>query len=187
YEQKTFLREKGLAPAAMKEIHPLGKAPMIKDGEQVIIESGAIVEYIIDRYGNGKLAASVDSPDYGRYLQWLHYAEGSAMADMLGELRVRRVLGDKTADSKVLQDIAARTEAMRQYVDSELALHPFLAGSHFTAADIMMEFNFAFMARMPKISLAGYPHIVAWLQRVRGRPAYQRMIAVAAPQVPLPG
>ncbi len=183
YQQQTFMRDKGMAPAAMKAVHPLGKAPILSDDDVVIMESGAIVEYIVNRYGKGRLAPAVSSADYPMYLQWLHYAEGSAMADLLAEVRVRRLAGPEGANTPAVQMLVERNTNALKYIDSVLAQTPYLAGSEFSAADIMMEFNFSFMDRLPKIDITPYPHIVAWLQRVRARPAYQRMVAVAAPKV----
>jgi len=183
YQQQTFMRDKGLAPAAMKAVHPLGKAPILSDDDVVIMESGAIVEYIVNRYGNGRLAPAVASPEYPLYLQWVHTAEGSMMADLLAEVRVRRLTGPEGADKPAVQMLVERNTNMLKYIDSVLAQTPYLAGREFSAADIMMEFNFSFMDRLPKIDITPYPHVIAWLQRVRARPAYQRMVAVAAPKV----
>lgn len=182
YEQQTFMRDQGMAPAAMKAIHPLGKAPLIRDGEQVVMESGAIIEYILARYGDGKLRPSVTSTAFPHYLEWLHYAEGSLMSALLREFMVRRMLGEKAAESPMALGLAARTHDMMAVIDGELATAPYFAGSEFTAADIMMEFCFSFLDRYMKQSVNAYPHIEAWLQRVRARPAYQRTMAKAAPQ-----
>jgi glutathione S-transferase len=107
------------------------------------------------------------------------------MSDLLGELRVKRVLGEQAETHPAWRGINTRNLAMLQYADDELGKHPYIAGAEFTAADIMLEFNFSFMVRMPTVDFSGYKNIQAWLQRVRARPAYQRMTAVAAPQVPL--
>ena len=183
YEQETFMRDQGMAPAAMKAIHPLGKAPLIRDGEQVVMESGAIVEYILARYGNGKLRPDVASAAFPHYLEWLHYAEGSLMSALLREFMVNRMLGDKTAESPVSKGLASRTHDILAVIDGELAKAPYFAGRDFTAADIMMEFCFSFMHRYAKQSVTSYRHLEAWLERVRSRPAYQRTMATAAPQV----
>ncbi len=183
YEQKTFLRDQGMAPAEMKAIHPRGKAPLIRDGEQAIMESGAIVEYILQRYGNGRLVPPVASADYVHYLEFMHFAEGSLMSGLLNEFMLRMIGGDKAEESPGVQGLAARNHATLTFLDNTLAKAPYFAGSEFTAADIMMEFCFIFKQRYMKQDLSAYPHIAAWLERVHARPAYQRMMAVAAPQV----
>jgi len=182
YEQQTFMRDQGMAPAELKEIHPRGKAPLIRDGEQVVMESGAIIEYILARHGDGKLRPAVSSPAFPHYLEWLHFAEGSAMSTLLGEFMVHRVLGDSAANSPIVPMLAARTQALLAFIDGELAKSPYFAGSEFTAADIMMEFCFSFIHRYAQQSIAAYPHIEAWVQRVHARPAYQRAMATAAPK-----
>ena len=182
YEQQNFMRDQGMAPAAMKAIHPRGKAPLIRDGEQVVMESGAIIEYILARHGNGKLRPDVASPAFAHYLEWMHFAEGSAMSTLLGEFMVHRVLGDAAANSPVVPMLVARTQALLAFIDGELAKSPYFAGSEFTAADIMMEYCFGFLRNYAKQSIAAYPHIEAWLEKVRARPAYQRAMAVAAPK-----
>lgn len=182
YDLKIFMRENRAAPKEMQAIHPLGTAPLIRDGEQVIMESGAIVEYIVNRYGSGKLAPSVQSRDYADYLQWLHYAEGSAMSALLREYVVGMIV---PADSPMAQSGAVRHARMFNFIEQRLGAQPYLAGSEFTAADIMMEFCLAFVERVGKKTLDDYPHSRVWLGRIRARPAYQRMLAVAAPKVRL--
>jgi glutathione S-transferase len=178
YEQQTFMREQGAAPSAMFEIHPMGMAPLIKDGDQVIMESGAIIEYIINRHGGGRLAPPISSPDYARYLQWLHFAEGSAMNRLLQTF----IVGLVAQGTPMAENVAGRSARMLSFIDRELGTRPYFAGADFTAADIMMEFCFSFLERYAKQSTDTYPQIAAWLTRVRARPAYQRAMAVAAPK-----
>lgn len=181
YEQVTFMREQGLSPANLKEIHPLGRAPVIRDGELTLMESGAICEWLVTRYGNGKLAPALTSDDYGRYLQWLHFAEGSAMSGLLAEFMLGMVPGEAAAERAAM--MAKRNQDVWQYLDQELARSPYFAGDQFSAADIMMEFCFAFAERIQLTALAPYKHLIAWLERVRARPAYQKAMSNAAPKV----
>jgi glutathione S-transferase len=182
YEQVTYLRDKGLAPAAYRAIHALGHAPVIRDGDQVLMESGAIVEWLVGRYGNGSLVPARGGSDYALYLQWLHFAEGSAMSGLLSELgsMLENTGREPTPRQRMWQQ---RNGAMLQYIDDELGQRPYFAGAEFSAADIMMEFVFSFIERYQGRSLDDHAHIAAWLRRVRERPAYQRMAAAAAPQV----
>jgi glutathione S-transferase len=179
YEQQTFMRENGVAPAAMSKIHPMGIAPLIKDGDQVIMESGAIVDYLIRRYGNGKLAPAVSSPEHVRYLEWLHFAEGSAMHRLVHALTVDRL----AKDPSITQGASMRKKRMLDFIDQHLGANAYLVGSEFSGADVMMEFCFSFMERYAKENMDAYPNIAAWLKRVRARPAYQRAMQAAAPKV----
>ncbi|MGE5617212.1 MAG: glutathione S-transferase family protein [Bacillota bacterium] len=182
YRLEFFQREpNGAAPAAMKEVHPLGKAPVIRDGNLVLAESGAIVEYIVHRHGAGRLAVAADSPAYARYLYWMHFAEGSLMTLMLNALVLSRV--PEAAQSPVKQRIDGRVKGMLAFVDGELASGDHFAGSEFTAADVMMAFPFTTMRRFLSYDLAPYASIAAYLERIEARPAYRRAIALAGPDV----
>jgi glutathione S-transferase len=182
YKLELHLREpNGAAPEALKAIHPLGKAPIIRDGDVVLAESGAIVEYIVNRHAGGRLAVAADAPSYARYLYWIHFAEGSLMSLMIVALVLTRMPdGDKTpAGSRVL----ARMKHMLSFVDAKLADGPYFVGPEFTAADVMMTFTFTTMRHFLDYDLAPYPHIVAYLKRIEARPAYQKAMAVAGPKV----
>lgn len=179
YEMQTFLREKGAAPAAMQNIHPIGTAPLLRDGELVIMESGAIIEYIINRYSNGRLIPASSSADYVLYLEWLHFAEGALMSNLLRSFIVSMV----AKDSPMVQMGAARHTRMFTLIDQHLSKRGYFAGDEFTASDIMIEFCFSFLQRFAKQNIDSYTNIAAWLQTVRARPAYQRMTAVAGPKV----
>jgi glutathione S-transferase len=181
YKLEQVTREtSGLAPAAFRDIHPLGKAPVIHDGDTVLIESGAIIEYIIQRYGQGRFAVPVASPDYARYLQWFHFAEGSAMLQFLAYLRMRRLTdGDETAPL-----FAWARETNTRYLhlmNDALAARPYYAGEAFTAADIMMVFVVHFLKHWAKLDLSPYPNFEPYLDRIGQRPAYQKAMAIANP------
>src|SRR5690606_8713752 len=180
YEQKTFLRNDY---AGLRDIHPLGKAPVIRDGGQVVFESGAIVEHLLRRYGKGRLHPVADSLEGLRYLEFMHFAEGSAMPALVNVFLLRRALGDQAESNPMLQAMLPRADAMLNYLDAELTARPYFAGAEFTAADIMMEFCLTFQERVASPDWATtHPHIHAWLQRLRARPAYQRMLKVATPK-----
>ncbi len=186
YEQVTHLRERGMAPLAFRDIHPLGRAPVVKLGEQVMMESGAICDFLVHLYGEGQLCPERSSPDYPRYLEWMHFAEGSCMSGLLIELIGSSIAEDPQNNERVAA-AAQRNSAMLRHIEDELSGRPYFAGEHFSAADIMMEFNFSFLERYANRDCSGYPHIQTWLQRVRERPAYQRAMNTAGPQEWPPG
>ena len=182
YALELHLRQpNGAAPDALKAVHPLGKAPIIRDGDAVLAESGAIVEYIVNRHAGGRLAVQPDAAAYARYLYWLHFAEGSLMSLMIVALVLTRVPdGDKTpAGIRVL----ARVKQMLAFVDAELADGPWFVGAEFTAADVMMTFTFTTVRHFLDYDLTPYSNIVAYLQRIEARPAYRKAMALAGPKV----
>ena len=182
YALELHLRQpNGAAPDALKAVHPLGKAPIIRDGDTVLAESGAIVEYIVNRHAGGRLAVQPDAGAYARYLYWLHFAEGSLMSLMIVALVLTRVPdGDKTpAGIRVL----ARVKQMLAFVDAELADGPWFVGAEFTAADVMMTFTFTTVRHFLDYDLTPYSNIVAYLQRIEARPAYRKAMALAGPKV----
>ncbi len=171
----------GAAPDALKAIHPLGKAPIIRDGDTVLAESGAIVEYLVNRHAGGRLAVPPSAPGYARYLYWLHFAEGSLMTLMIVALVLSRMPDGRTspAGTRVL----ARMQQMLSFVDAELGATPWFAGSEFTAADVMMTFAFTTMRHFLEYDLAPYANILAYLARIEARPAYRTAMALAGPKV----
>jgi glutathione S-transferase len=182
YQLEMFQREpSGAAPKPMKEIHALGKAPVIRDGDTVLAESGAIVEYIVQRYGGGRLAVPPQAPEYSRYVYWLHFAEGSLMSLLLIALVLSRVAEAK--DSPVRTRIMDRVKQMFAFVDAELAGRPYFAGREFTAADVMMVFPFTTLGNFLDYDLAPYANILAYLKRIESRPAYQKAMALAGEKV----
>ncbi len=168
-----------LTPHAYRALHPSGTAPVITDGDMTLAESGAIMEYIIARYGQGRLGVRPDSPDFADYLYWMHYANGSLMAGgfltfCLGVLKVDPA-------NETVADLNTRYSRGFGMVEQRLAASPYLAGPEFTAADIIMLFPLTTMRLFTPIDLADYPHIRAYLQRIGARPGFQRMIAKTAP------
>jgi glutathione S-transferase len=180
YRLEIFKREPNFAaPPPMKAIHALGKAPIVRDGNTVLAESGAIVDYIVQRHGRGRLALKAKDPAFARYLYWLHFAEGSLMSLLLIALVLSRI--PEAAASPVTARIRDRTGQMLGFVDAELGDGPWFAGAEFTAADVMMTFPFTTMRRYLDYDIAPYAHILAYLRRIEARPAYQRAMAIAGP------
>jgi glutathione S-transferase len=159
-----------LAQSDYRALHPFAHAPVVTDGDLVLIESGAIVELLLERYGAGRLAPLPGTFERARYLQWLHFAEGSAMANQTAE---RIAAGGSPAR----QIFTTRNEEMLRYLDAELSTRPYLAGADFTAADIMMEFPLAYGERVLGRSLVPYPNVVAFHRRIASRPAFARATA----------
>jgi glutathione S-transferase len=172
YEIKPYQRDAvtRLAPPELTAIHPLGKSPVITDGDRVVHESGAIIDYIIRRHGGGKLAPSLGSDAYETYQQWLHYAEGSAMLPLLLFMYVSR-LGEagKPLHARIDSEIANHIG----YLDSSLKGRDWLLGE-FSAADVQMSFVGEILA--PFGRLDAYPNIKAWVQRFQQRPAYKKAL-----------
>jgi glutathione S-transferase len=181
YKLEVYPREPtGAAPPPLKAIHPLGKAPAIRDGDTVLAESGAVVDYIVHRHGGGRLAAQPEAPGYARYLYWLHFAEGSLMSLMLIALVLSRV--PEASASPVTARIRERMGQMLSFVDEELGSGPWFAGADFTAADVMMVFPFTTLRHFLDYDLAPYANIAAYLKRIEARPAYQKAMSLAGPK-----
>ena len=166
-----------LAPQELAQIHPFGTAPAITDGKIKIAESGAIVEYIIQKYAKGRLSVSPDSPDYGDYLFWLHFAEGTLMSQILREFLLDRIAAD--LESFAAKRLRERNRMYYKYVDARLGEAPYFAGNDFTAADIMMVFPFTTLQLFKKIDLDPYPNLRAYLDRIAERPAYKKAMRLA--------
>jgi glutathione S-transferase len=191
YEVKRYQRDKTtmLAPPELKAIHPLGKSPVITEDGRTVAETGAIVEYILARFGPGKLAPQPGTEEQLRFLYWLHYAEGSAMTPLLLKLVFTRIpqgappllrgliksVMDK-ANAR-LADPQIRTHI--DYWDSELAKAEWFCGRQFTAADIMM--SFPLEAAAARADAKSRPMVKAFLDRIHARPAYQAALKVGGP------
>ncbi|HEV2041181.1 MAG TPA: glutathione S-transferase family protein [Casimicrobiaceae bacterium] len=181
YKLELFQRnDNGSAPDAMRKIHALGKAPVIRDGNTVLAESGAIVDYIVHRYAGDRLAVAPAAADYARYIYWFHFAEGSLMSLLILALVLSRVpeADASPARTRVLE----RMKQTLAFIDSELAQATYFAGATFSAADVMMTFPFTTMRHFLKYDLAPYANILAYLQRIESRPAYQKAMALAGPK-----
>ena len=160
-----------LAPPELEKIHPLGKAPVIRDGDEVIFESGAIIEYLVRKYGNGRLAPASDSRDYNRYLQFLHYAEGSAMLPLMLKLYTSR-LGEGAAPLQ--PRIESEMQRHLGFLNSELAGQDYFVGNELTGADIQL--SFAVQMAVKFCGDDAYPNLTAFVKRIEALPAYRRAI-----------
>ena len=181
YELELFQRnDNGSAPDALRKIHALGKAPVIRDGNTVLAESGAIVDYIVHRYAGDRLAVAPAAADYARYIYWFHFAEGSLMSLLILALVLSRV--PEADASPVRARVLERMKQTLAFIDAELAQATYFAGATFSAADVMMTFPFTTMRHFLKYDLAPYANILAYLQRIESRPAYQKAMALAGPK-----
>jgi glutathione S-transferase len=179
YRMEFHMREpSGAAPVAMKALHALGKAPIIRDGDRVLAESGAIVEYIVQRHGGGRLAVAPSAPEYAAYVYWMHFAEGSLMTLMLIALVISRI--PEAKESPVRARVLDRLKQMLAFVDGELAGREYFAGA-FTAADVMMVFPFTTMRRYLDYDISPYANIAAYLGRIEARPAFRKAMELAGP------
>lgn len=175
YEIKRYERdtETMLAPASLLNVHPLGKSPVITDEDLTIAESGALVEYIMDRYGNGRLIPAPGTPERLRYTYWLHYAEGSAMPPLLLRLIFERFA---TGDSKAMDAfIAPQIKLHFDYIEGELHKSTWFAGEEFTAADIQMSFPLELLG-MHAEEVDRRPLLKEFLERIHARTAYKRAL-----------
>ena len=152
-------------------MHPLGKSPVITNGNVTIAESGAIVDYLIRTYGKGTMMPAAGSADYEAYNEWLHYSEGSAMLPLMLNLYVSRL---KEAGAPLHPRIESETKNHLGYVDGALKGREFLVGDSLTGADIQM----SFVGEMAKVfdKLAPSPNLSGWLSRMHARPAFQRSV-----------
>ena len=180
-----------LAPPSLRAVHPLGKSPVVVDGDNVLAESGAVLEYLVERYDAARtMAPSPGTPEHLRYRYWLHYAEGSAMPPMLLSLvfsRLKqapmpffvkpfaRMVADKTLKSFVGPQVRLHLD----YMEGELGRARWFAGDNFSAADIQM--SFPVEAAAARAGLGAYPRLADFLARIHARPAYQRALEQGGP------
>jgi len=181
YELKVYERDPvtRLAPPEYKALHPVGTAPIITDGDVVLPESGAIMEYIIGKYGDGRLAVGPDQPNFADYLFWFHFANASMMP------RQSRMMGAQAGaeETPMQRFMRQRSEESWKLVEERLGQVPYFAGQDFTAADIIMGFVLTTMRAFAQRDLADFPNIRAYLQRIGERPAYQRAMAKGDPKM----
>jgi glutathione S-transferase len=166
-----------LAPPELKKIHPLGRSPVIRDGDFVLAESGAIVEYLAERYGAGRFTPAEGTREYETCRYWMHYAEGSLMMQLLVKLYLDRV-------GEPAKPLAERVNnAVRMhlgYVESSLGSADFLTGSAFTIADVQMSFPLEVSAAQGMLG-GEHPRLLALLTRLHARPAYRAALAKGGP------
>lgn len=172
-----------LAPPALRRIHPLGKSPILLDDREVMVESGAILEYLVERYGHGDLKPAA-SADLGRYRQWMHYAEGSAMPPLLLKLVFDRMeaadmpffarpIARKLASTVRQTFIQPQIQLHLDYLETALSGRPWFTGQTFTAADIQMSFPLEAAFARGELTIR-HPLLLDFLRRIHERPAYVR-------------
>lgn len=178
HEIKRYERNKKtmLAPPELKAVHPLGKSPVIEDEGRVIAETGAIVEYLVEK-ADGRLGAPAHRDDALQYRFWLHYAEGSMMPPLLLKLVLSRI---PLFGKKAMQRIQPMIDVHLDFVEAELAKRPWFAGDAMTAADVMM--SFPLEAARARAGLdQSRPHTIAWLNKIHALPAYQSALRKGGP------
>jgi glutathione S-transferase len=193
YEVRRYERDPKtmLAPPELRAVHPLGKSPVISDGGLTLAESGAILEYLADRYGAGRLAPPPGTPERTRFSYWMHYAEGSLMPPLLLKLvfdkvqaapmpflvkPVARGIADKVRKTFVLPSIRNHLD----YLEAELASRNWFAGDTFSAADVQMSFPVEAAKARGGLN-EQRPRLMDWLRRIHARPAYQRAMERGGP------
>ena len=193
YEIKHYQRDSKtmLAPPELRAVHPLGKSPVITDGEATVAESGAIIESLIDRHGNGRLRPAIGTPEFLQYRYWLHFAEGSAMSPLLMKLVFDKVASSpmpffakpiaRGISAQVLKSfVMPNIERQLDFMESELAQRPWFAGAEFSAADIQMSFPLEASAQRAGLD-ARRPKLNDWLRRIHARPAYKKALERGGP------
>ncbi len=192
YQIKLYKRDAktSLAPAELKDIHPLGKAPVITDGDRVVAESGAIIEYLVDNYGQGRLVPEAGSDEFLRYRYWMHYAEGTLMPLLVMTLLFNRIERAPLIVRPIAKAISGQVrkaylgpnlDANLEFLENELGRSTWIAGDELSAADIQMSFPVeALMVRAAQDN-ASLPNLAAYMARIRARPAYVRAIEKGGP------
>ncbi|KAL5415659.1 hypothetical protein PMIN04_008479 [Paraphaeosphaeria minitans] len=185
YEVKLYQRSPFLAPPELKEKHPMGASPLLEDATSdpenplLLAESGAIVEYVINKYGNGRLSLPPTHSSYADYVYWLHFSNGNLQPTIFRKFYAR-MFGLDEQDQRY-QDTDERVKRAVGHLNNCLQSNDYLAGDEFTAADVMATWCFTTMRRFMPMDLTEYPGITAWLKRVTARPAYQRAMTKCDP------
>lgn len=185
YELKRYARDSitMLAPPDYKALHPIGAAPVIVDGDLVLAESGAIIDYIMARYGKGRLLLRADDPDFAQFLYWFHFANGTLQAGMGRLMMLNRL--KLAEDNPMLVATRARVDRAFDLVDARVRDAEYLAGNTFTTADIMTGFSLTTMRYFQPYDLARCPNVVKYLGRIGARPAYRRAMDKGDPGMAL--
>lgn len=185
YALKLYKRDSStmLAPPEYKALHPLGAAPVIEDGGIVLAESGAIVEYIVAKYGEDRLTLRPDDPDFAQFLYWFHFANGTLQAAMGRMMILNRLKLD--GQNPLLQAMSARLDRAIDLVEARTGAAQYLAGQTFTTADIMIGFSLTTMRYFQPYDLSRCPNILGYLARVGARPAYRRAMEKGDPGMAL--
>ncbi|KAI1760096.1 glutathione S-transferase [Hypoxylon sp. FL1150] len=181
YDLEKYDRSPIMAPAEYKELHPLGSAPVIEDGEVKLAESGACVEYILQIYGNGRLIPKPGHKDYPNYLYWFHFANGTLQTGLV-KLMVLSTLGLGESNEDVKRHYVRQSQFL-EFMDQRLSKVSWLAGDQFTAADIMNVCCLTTMRCFMPYDLGPYPNILAYLKRVAARDGYKRAVEKGDPDL----
>ncbi len=191
YEIVTYRRnpQTMLAPPELKKIHPLGKSPIVKDDDRTLVESGAILEYLVERHGEGRLLPPPGSDERLRYTRWMHYAEGSLMPPLLLKLVFEtttrkapwpiKPIAKAIAGTVLSQFVEPQIATHFDHVESELGRSTWFAGDTFTAADIQV--SYPIEAYASRAMTSPHPNISKYLERIHARPAYRRAIEKGGP------
>jgi glutathione S-transferase len=184
YQLKRYDRraDNRLAPPDYKALHPLGAAPVITDGDLVLAESGAVVEYLIHTRGGGRLAVAPGRPGYTDYLYWFHFANGTLQPAMVRLMLLQRA--EVPEGNPVLAAVEDRLALALRALAARLSASDYLAGPELTAADIMTVFSLSTMRNFLSFDLGPYPALGAYLKRIGARPGYRRAMAKGDPQLP---
>ncbi len=193
YEIKRYQRDAKtmLAPPELRQVHPLGKAPVITDDDQTIAETGAIIEYILERHGNGRLVPPAGTPEKLRWRYWLHFAEGSAMPPLLLKLVFERIkvtpmpffakpIARGIANKVLAAMVDPNLERQLDFMEAELGKSEWFAGAEFSAADVQMSFPVEAAAQRAGLD-ASRPRLMAYLKRIHARPAYRQALERGGP------
>lgn len=192
YQIKHYMRDArtSLAPPELRAVHPLGKSPVITDDGTTVAESGAIIEYLVGKYGKGTLRPAEDTPERLRYTYWLHYAEGTLMPLLVMRLIVSRIpkavpallrpVGHAIVKGVEKGYLSPNIQQNLAYIESELGRSPWFAGSEFSAADVQMSFPLEAAAVRAGAGALG-KNIQDFLERIHARPAYQRALKAGGP------
>ena len=183
YELKVYDRHPvtRLAQADYKALHPIGSAPVITDGDLVLAESGAIVEYIAAKYGKGRLMLAADHPDFAQFLYWFHFANGTLQPATGRNMILGRL--NLPGDNPLLLAMKGRLDLALGLIEARLGKVDYLAGKEFTTADIMSVFSLTTMRLFLPFDISPYPAILAYLQRIGRRDAYQRAMRKGDPDL----
>lgn len=179
YELKLYKRDPVMAPASYKALTSMGAAPVITDGDFILYESGAVVEYIIHKYGSGRLALPPSHPNYADYLYWYHFANGNLQSAMGGLFRAA-YSGLEPTHPNYQMSVAVVRKVLK-HMEERVGHATWLAGEEFTAADIMNFWCITGMRVFSPVDLSGYPNILAYMQRISGRKGYKAAMAKGDP------
>ena len=177
YELQTLpFDPKALKASDYLEVNPFGQVPVLVDGTLTMSESVAIVQYILDRYSDGTLQPDSDSPEFGKFLQWLHFGESTMMGPVAALATHLYMLPEAERDPRAVERAKRQLNHYAEVLDDVLEGRQFLMGDQFTAADIVVGYVF-FALTIFRIQLEAHPNVDAWFARLKARPAYQKAVA----------